>query len=42
MTDADRARRIFGLETEYGVQHWNPQGRPLSPEEVVRLSLIHI
>ena len=36
MTDADRARRIFGLETEYGVQHWNPQGRPLSPEEVVR------
>ena len=36
MTDADRARRIFGLETEYGVQHWNPEGRPLSPEEVVR------
>ncbi|MGC5049378.1 Pup--protein ligase [Micrococcus porci] len=30
------ARRIFGLETEYGVQHWNPQARPLSPEEVVR------
>lgn len=36
MTDVDRARRIFGLETEYGVQHWNPGGRPLSPEEVVR------
>ena len=36
MTDADGARRIFGLETEYGVQHWNPEGRALSPEEVVR------
>ena len=30
------ARRIMGLETEYGVQHWNPSARPLSAEEVVR------
>ncbi|OFR86665.1 Pup ligase PafA, possible component of postulated heterodimer PafA-PafA' [Micrococcus lylae] len=29
-------RRIFGLETEYGVQHWHPEGRRLSPEEVAR------
>ncbi len=29
-------RRIFGLETEYGVQHWHPEGRRLSPEEVTR------
>ena len=34
--DAERSRRIFGLETEYGVQHWNPGARPLSAEEVVR------
>lgn len=29
-------RRVFGLETEYGVQHWHPEGRRLSPEEVAR------
>ena len=29
-------RRIFGLETEYGIQHWHPEGRRLSPEEVAR------
>ncbi|MDY6055403.1 Pup--protein ligase [Micrococcus sp.] len=30
------SRRVFGLETEYGVQHWHPGSRPLSAEEVVR------
>ena len=30
------ARRIMGLETEYGVQHWNPSARPLSAEEFVK------
>ncbi|MDO5635299.1 MAG: Pup--protein ligase [Micrococcus sp.] len=30
------SRRIFGLETEYGVHHYAQQGRSLSAEEIAR------
>ncbi len=29
-------RRIFGVETEYGIAYSDPGGRPLTPEEVAR------
>lgn len=29
-------RRIFGIETEYGISYSGPYSRPLSPEEVAR------
>ncbi|HKU12251.1 Pup--protein ligase [Sinomonas sp.] len=29
-------RRIFGVETEFGIAYSSPQGRPLAPEEVAR------
>jgi len=29
-------RRIFGIETEYGIAYSAPTGRPLTPEEVAR------
>ncbi|MGP5071538.1 Pup--protein ligase [Arthrobacter rhombi] len=29
-------RRIFGIETEYGIAYSAPEGRPLTPEEVAR------
>ncbi len=29
-------RRIFGIETEFGVTYSSPGQRPLSPEEVAR------
>ncbi len=29
-------RRIFGIETEFGIAYSNPNSRPLSPEEVAR------
>ena len=33
---SSETRRVLGLETEYGLQHWNPEGRPLPAEEVAR------
>ncbi|MGG5172534.1 Pup--protein ligase [Pseudarthrobacter sp. J1738] len=29
-------RRIFGVETEFGISYSSPNGRPLAPEEVAR------
>ncbi|RAX47942.1 Pup--protein ligase [Arthrobacter sp. AQ5-05] len=29
-------RRIFGIETEYGINYSDPEGRPLTPEESAR------
>ena len=29
-------RRIFGVETEFGISYSGPNSRPLSPEEVAR------
>ncbi|MDR6619847.1 Pup--protein ligase [Sinomonas atrocyanea] len=29
-------RRIYGVETEFGIAYSSPQGRPLAPEEVAR------
>ena len=29
-------KRIFGIETEFGISYSSPDSRPLAPEEVAR------
>src|ERR687892_2641501 len=33
---ADMDKRIFGIETEFGISYSSPDSRPLAPEEVAR------